>query len=514
MENENILQNFEQNPSIASVTGESIPQAEKPVEKTPLFKAVLAWCTLGLGFVFTHFAVNYVGGLWGGIFWLLFGVIGAVFAVKSKAKVTKFHIVMFAVAEVFCFVPLFSASKFINFLAAVFSFALYFYLGTALSGAEPFGKRFVGDMFLSVLVRPFERFVDCITSAFSVFKGKRNFKNVLYALVGLLIAIPLGIVVLALLASSDAAFEGVVNNMISYIPEFSFAIIFEILFAIPVAMYLFGAVSSSARPRNGEGFDTAKLKVMPPVISYFAVSPICLFYVAYIITQTVNIANAVNQTLDYSEFARRGFFELCAIAVINLGVIAVMGTFSRSTKGIKAFSVILSVLSLGVIATAITKMGMYIAEYGMTLMRVYTSWFMLVMALIFVLIIVFQFKEYKFWKALFVGFTAMFFVLCFGNVDGTIARYNISAYESGQIEKLDVYAFDELGLSAVAPLEKFIESGKAEDYKFAIGWYLGGVEDNFDRNDKFAYFSIPRANAGASLERIPDEYKQRLNYIE
>ncbi len=505
MENENVLQNQ----SIPPVPQGNIPQTEKAVEKIPLFKAVLAWCTLGLGFVFTHFVAGEAGGLWGGIFWLLFGIIGAVFAVKNKTKITKFQVIMFAVAEVFCFVPLFCASRFINSLAAVFSFALYFYLGTTLSGAEPFGKRFVFDAMMSVLVRPFERFADCITSAFSVFKGKKNFKNVLYALVGLIIALPLAIIVLALLASSDALFEDVVDNVISYIPELSFATFFEILFAIPVAMYMFGAVSSSGKLKSGEGFDTDKLKVMPPVISYFAVSPICLFYVAYIITQTVNIANAVNKTLDYSEFARRGFFELCAIAVINLGVIAVMASFSRSTKGIKVFSALLSVLSLGVIATAITKMGMYIAEYGMTLLRVYTSWFMLVMALIFVLVIVFQFKEYKFWKALFIGFTALFFVLCFGNVDGNIARYNISAYESGNIEKLDVYAFDELGISAVAPLEDFIESGKAEDYKYAIGWYLGGVEDNFDRNDKFAYFSIPRANAGASLERIPDEYKER-----
>ncbi len=500
MDNDNILQNQ----NIPPVS--EIPQTEKPVEKIPVYKAAIAWCMLGLGFVFTHFVFSYAGGLWGGIFWLLFGAAQAVFAIKSKVKITKFMAVVWGAAEVFCLTPLFCESRLINFLAAVFSFVLFFYLGIVVSGAELFGGRFVGDALLSVMVRPFERFGDCIKSAFSPFSGKHS-KNILFAAIGIIIAFPLTIVVVVLLASSDAMFESVAEKMADFFSGFSFVTVVEILFAVPIAMYLFGSLSSSQRTVNAFSGQPSALKVIPPVISYFAVTPICLFYVIYIVMQAVNIVNAVNQTLDYSEFARKGFFELCAISVINLGVIAVIQTFSQRNTAIRVYTAVISALSLGIIATAMFKMGMYIAEYGMTLLRVYTSWFMLVMAVAFVMMFVLQIKDFKFWRALFVGFTAMFFVLCFCNVNGIIASYNISAYESGKLSELDVYAFDELGYSAAEPLAELANSGKAEDYKISISWYVRLLENTNKEEAKFAYFSIPRAKAMNAIETLPSEYK-------
>lgn len=498
MENPNtdVIQN-----SVPNVVPDSEIQQTKPT--IPLFKTILAWCAFALGFVFTHFVFWLAGGIWGGIFWLLFGIVGAVYAAKSSVKITKMQVAMFVIAQVFCFTPLFCASKFINFLAAVFSCLLYLYLGIVVSGAEPFGKRFLPDILLAVFVRPFERFGESFRSAFSVFKGKRAAKNVLYAVVGLIIAVPLTIVVVMLLTSSDARFEELMGSVEEYLPDFSFSTILEIAFGIPIAMYLFGAASSMEKAASRDEINADKLRVLPPMMTYFAVTPICLFYVAYIITQAVNIASALDQTLNYSEFARRGFFELCAIAVINLGVIAVMQTFAKSTRVIKCYIGALSFLSLGVIATALVKMAMYIGEYGMTLLRVYTSWFMLLMALMFVLIIVLQIKDFKFWRALFIGFTAMFFVLCFCDVDGAIAKYNVSAYESGKIEELDIYEFSELGYSAVVSAEKLYSDGNDS---YALKRYLSNVNYENSRENKFGYFSIPRAKANEALKRIPSDY--------
>lgn len=489
MDNENIIQN-------QTLTQPAEPvEPVKPAEKIPPYKAVIAWCTLGLGFVFTHFAFNYVGGIWGGVFWLLFGVLGAVYAVKTHAKITGMRVAMFAIAEIFCFTPLFCASRLINFLAAVFSFVLYFYLAIAVSGAEPFGKRFLLDALLSVLVRPFERFSECVKCALSVFKGKRRAKNVLYAVIGLLIAVPLTMVVVTLLAFSDARFEDFILTVLDYLPDLSFAVFFEILFAVPVAMYLFGSFSSVEKPVEAKEFDSDKLRVFPTMITYFAVTPICLFYVAYIIIQVMNIASALDKTLDYAQFARNGFFELCAIAVIDLGVIAVIQAFSKRTRVLKGYIVALGLLSLGVTATALVKMGMYINEYGMTLLRVYTTWFMLVMCVAFVLLIVLQFRDYKFWRALFFGFTAMFAVLCFGNFNGNIAAYNINAYQSGALEELDVDQFEELGVAAVSPAYKLYRECDDKALAKELEQFIDSEMD-YDKGDsRAAYFSIPRAKA-------------------
>lgn len=482
--------------------------ADKP--KVPVADAVIAWSSLALGFVFTHFAVKYFGGLWGGIFWALFGVLGAVFVKVKSVSVRLSHIVVFGIAELFCFVPLFSANYFVNFLAAAFSFILYFYLTAAVSGAELFGRHFVLDLLISVMVRPFENFTRQPISAFSVFRGRSRSKNVLYALIGLIIAVPLTFVVVILLIRSDELFADSINEFVIRLPRFSLSVFWEILFAIPIAMYIFGAVFSmrGAAPAHNESAPLYRL--IPPMIGYAAVTPICVFYFVYTVTQFINIANAFGKTLNYSNFARNGFFELCAIAVINLVVIVLMQTFTRRKENdvkpfaLRVYTVMISAFTLLIIATAITKMLMYIGEYGMTLMRVYTSWFMLLLAVIFVLIIVLQARDYAIWRVMFAAFTLMFGLLCFGDFEGVIARYNISAYRSGALEELDVGAFGELGYSAAAPAAELLENTSDEWLKYELKDVLEEVRISNEYDDEFAYFSFPRAKAWAAMERVKE----------
>ncbi|MBD5128559.1 MAG: DUF4173 domain-containing protein [Ruminococcaceae bacterium] len=479
--------------------------SEQP--KIPVADAVFAWASLALGFVFTHFAVKYFGGLWGGIFWALFGITGAVFVKVKSVSVRLSHIVIFGIAELFCFVPVFCANYFVNFLAAVFSFILYFYLATAISGAELFGRHFIPDLLISA-VRPFENFTRQPKSFFSIFRGKSRSKNVLYALIGLLMAVPLTLVVVILLIRSDELFASSMKNFSEHLPDFSFSVFWEILFAVPIAMYIFGAVFSmnSAAPAHNEG--APSYRFVPPIIGYSAVTPICVFYFIYTVTQFGNIANALEKTLNYSKFARNGFFELCAIAVINLGVIVLMQTFTRRKENdvkprlLRVYTIVISSFTLLIIATAITKMLMYIGEYGMTLLRVYTSWFMLLLAIIFVLIIALQFRDYIVWRAMFAAFTVMFALLCFGDPEGMIARYNISAYRSGALEELDVKAFGELGYSAAAPAAELLANTSDERLKRELKDVLEDIQNVDEYQDGFAYFSIPRCRARAAIERV------------
>lgn len=482
-----------------------IPE-EKP--KIPVANAFFAWASLALGFVFTHFAVRYFGGIWGGIFWALFGVLGAVFVKVKSVNIKPSQAVVFAIAEAFCLTPLFCANEFVNFLAAAFSFLLYFYLTVAISGGELFGRHFVFDLLMSVLLRPFEGFAEQPKSALSVFRGGRRSKNVLYAFIGLLLAVPLTILVAALLISSDALFEETVNGFFCRLPAFSFTLLWELLFAIPIAMYLFGAVFSMHKSAPAHSENTPAYRFMPPIAAYFAVTPICVFYLIYIVVQFVNITSAVEKTLDYSEFARRGFFELCVIAVINLGVIVLMQTFTRRKENdvkpliLRVYTIMLSLFTLLIIATALTKMMMYIGEYGMTLLRVYTSWFMVLLALTFVPIIALQIRDFVVWKALFAVFTAMFALLCFGDFEGVIARYNISAYQSGALSELDDDLLKTLGYSAAEPTTELLETTSDERLKRDLKDVLENIRRSDEYDDGFAYFSIPRAKAQAAIKRV------------
>ena len=457
--------------------------SEKP--KFPLCETITAWIMFALGFVFTHFAFKYAGGIWGGIFWFLSGIAGAVFVKAKKLSVSKGHIAVFVISELFSLSPFFCANVFINFLSACFVFMLDFYLLITIL-----------DALQAVFVRPFMNFAKAFPAAFSVFSGKKSAKNVLFVLLGLLLAVPLTLVAVGILMSSDDVFGDFMMNIKYSLPHISFSIIPEIIFAIPVALYMSGALYSAEKNAPLYSMGEPEYRILPPIAGYVAVTPVCVFYLLYIGIQISRIFNSsLNTPSKLSDFARRGFFELVIIAVINLGVIVLMQTFTKrlnddkKPKALKIYTVLLCLCTLGIITTALVKMIIYISALGMTPLRVYTSWFMILLAIIFVIVIVMQFKDFCCWKAIFITFSAMFAILCFGDIDGQIARYNIAAYQSGAIEELDTEAFSELGYSALAPAVRLKESGYSSQ---TLNDYLKMMKRMDGYDDKFAYFSVPR----------------------
>jgi hypothetical protein len=119
-------------------------------------------------------------------------------------------------------------------------------------------------------------------------------------------------------------------------------------------------------------------------------------------------------------------------------------------KALRVETVIISLFTILLIATALSKMAMYINAYGLTQMRVFTSWFMILLLFVFALIGVRQFIRFNSAKVIIMGFVLMFMILLYGNIDGQIAKYNIARYEAGSLPSLDIDALG--GLSdAAAP---------------------------------------------------------------
>lgn len=486
-----------------------------PIKDKPaftLFEAIGGWVCLIFGFIFTHFACGFAGGIWGGIFWAAVGAAGAVYTRIKRIRTTRAQLAVFITAELFCLVPLLYSNAFINFLAAAFSFVLLFYLAVTVSGAELFGTHFVLDILQSVFVRPFLCFGAAPRAAFSLFKGRSRSKNVLFALLGLVAAIPMTILVVNLLMRSDSAFEGMMNGIAGMLPSFSGTLVAEIIFAVPIGFFLFGAMFSMNKPAMNYREGAPDYRVIPPALSYAAVTPICVFYLLYFFSQFSYFTAAFGGTLpsgfSLSEYARRGFFELCFIAVINLFVIMTIQAFTRRgendrrTVPLRVYTIVLSGFSLLLIASAVSKMIMYISRMGMTRLRIYTTWFMAVLAAAFILIIIWQFRGFKFWRAMFAAFAVLMVVLCFGNFDGVIARYNISAYESGALETLDVSVLQyDLSTAAIAPAAEHYARGETDEHtRIQLAVFLDMAAENLSESGGFEYFSVERMLAESALE--------------
>ena len=142
---------------------------------------------------------------------------------------------------------------------------------------------------------------------------------------------------------------------------------------------------------------------------------------------------------------------------------------------------------------------MYINNYGLTILRLYTSWFMALLAIIFVIIIVMQFvKKIKCVKAIAVSFIIMFGVLSFSDVDGVIANYNISQFQNGNINELDINMMYDLSDSAVqyvAPLINSDDSKISTDAKAYMKYKAS--EANF----KFSNFNFSSNKANKVLKK-------------
>ena len=237
--------------------------------------------------------------------------------------------------------------------------------------------------------------------------------------------------------------------------------ILQFLISLPLACYFFAVLYGGKKPRRDAQSAhklAARLRFLPELLIIGGITPLLLIYAIFFFAQTAYFLSAFSglppQGYIYAEYARRGFFELCAVSGVNFTVIFTLMFFSKKGSGqgllYRVYTMILSLCSIALIIISLRKMLLYIQMYGLTLLRVYTSWFMLLLALVFIFIMVKTWRprfNAAMWTA--IATVGMFLLLCFANPDMQIARYNVRAYAEGRLPTIDVYMLQDLGDAAV-----------------------------------------------------------------
>lgn len=132
-------------------------------------------------------------------------------------------------------------------------------------------------------------------------------------------------------------------------------------------------------------------------------SPMLFIYVLFFVSQTGYFLGAFQglrpENYTYAEYAREGFFNLVAVCAINaLIILAVHFLTKRTQKNgyspiAKIYDILFSLSSILLAVIALRKMVMYIEQYGLTLSRVYASWFILLLSVFFLILIIKQFSQ-------------------------------------------------------------------------------------------------------------------------
>lgn len=432
---------------------------------------IFAWICFFMGYLFCRVFPVVLSPLGGFLFVIALFAVTAVFLKLKKVRFGVMPCVMAAVAIAFSASLILSSNSFLYWLAYVFALATYcafVYRVCGNSVRDGFSGFIAADYFNAVFSAPFASVQCAWKAAFSGEAAGKLKKTLIKILCGIAVAvIPTAIV--GGLLSYDDGFNKIMGKIFDFDMGTIFGHIGSMLIGFLVGMYLFGLyVSSVDKYTQGaltEEILSEKLKKMriAHVLTVAVASvPLLFVYVVFFISQwqyyVSGFTGVLPEEFSYAEYAREGFFQLCAVAFINLAVIIIIGLLAKRREEntpvlIKIITVVFSLFTLVLISTAISKMAMYIGSYGLTQKRVYSTCMMVVLAVVFVLIILKQFIP-KIAVAAFslAASVLLFAVLSLGNIDAVIAGYNVDRYIDGSLPTVDIEAMDDLGDAAIPEL--------------------------------------------------------------
>ena len=289
-------------------------------------------------------------------------------------------------------------------------------------------------------------------------EGKTEKRKIGSVLIGLGCAVPVLLIVVPLLIDADAAFEGLLNK-VSF--EGGTELFVTVLFGLGLFLLYFGMIFVARFQKKGvaqasdpgRGLDTTFLTTFLSVIS--------LVYVLYLVSQMAYFFNAfaglLPQDFTVAQYARKGFFEMMGVCVINLGLLllSLLGAKKKNGKepgAIRVLSLFLSIFSLVLIATAMSKMVLYIQSFGMTYLRIVTSVFMIFLCVVFLTMSLWIFlRRLPYMRVIVIAAVLLALPLGFGDPARVVAGYNVDAYLSGKLDTVDMDELWGLDSHAVVP---------------------------------------------------------------
>lgn len=199
---------------------------------------------------------------------------------------------------------------------------------------------------------------------------------------GALIAIPIGAVLLGLLASADTVFARVATL------EIPTPLRDHVMPSI-LGAAAFAALGAAARHGARHVAPRRRRRVIrvEAVMVLVVVDAVLL---AFAVTQVVAAAGGADTVirsagLTYAQHAREGFFQLVAVAATMLLVVG-GARLARPTRTIRALSQAAIALTVVVVGVAGQRMALYTDAYGLTVQRLVVFWLIAWIALTLLLV--------------------------------------------------------------------------------------------------------------------------------
>ncbi|MBO4883042.1 MAG: DUF4173 domain-containing protein [Lachnospiraceae bacterium] len=255
--------------------------------------------------------------------------------------------------------------------------------------------------------------------------GKKTVKSVL---LGLLIAIPLLWIILALLSSADLVFGNIVEEILDCIelPELS-----EDWLGVPFKFFLsFLAFYTWIACLPAEVFrERTEHKRFDAVVAITFNSLIALVYLLFSGIQFIYLVGQMElpKGYTYAEYAHEGFYQLLAVTILNLILVSFCKKHFADNKVLKAILLIISVCTYVMIASSALRMYLYVGVYGLSHLRVYVLWLLVILTVWTTILIIGIFKEdLPYFRIITVFVSVWYLAFAFSMPDKWIAAYDLS----------------------------------------------------------------------------------------
>lgn len=332
-------------------------------------------------------------------------------------------------------------------------------------GIEWSSIRFVFSVFERIIPLSFENLFKPILFAKNSSKKRERGKlnpQTKSILIGLLVSIPLLIVILPLLSSADSVFGYYTANFYTVFTKINIGnTLWNVIRIVIVSLYLFGFFWSF---RYSNARDTAPSKLngtLEPITVLTVFIIINLVYLLFTVVQFSYLyggMTALPNGFTYAEYARRGFFELILVTIINFTLLIASTLFTKKESALKgtlnAAYTLLVLFTFNMLFSAHFKMSLYESAFGYTYLRIFVHFFLLLLFILFVIVLAgIWINKIPVAKLSIIAALLMYLFINFVNVDSIIVNKNIERYDI--TGKIDVNYFTYLSYDVVPQVVKF-----------------------------------------------------------
>jgi hypothetical protein len=490
-----------------------------------MLKALLiAGISLFLGFCFDYFFYKSVPGINFPVYIIL--IISGLFVIAYflKKQISK-QVLLLILPLLFLSSMVFVRSSIFLALLNVGTSVLLLLFITKFSFFAKLKKFWVND-YLKILLLPFDFIDPAFKNVANLFKlrGGKKDEKLSQVIKGVVITLPILFIFILLFSASDLVFQRYLLNIISL--DIKPETIFRTILIAVVTMATMGAYAYTFREKDevAESSVQSNSSGIGQVETAILFGSINVLFFIFILLQLTYLFGGQStieaQGFTYADYARRGFFELIAVAVISFALIWLTEKYIAKKADIhttlfKFLSSALIVQVILIMGSAFKRLFLYEQAYGFTTLRLYSHIFIILLGIIFLLLLYKIIKDEKENTFAFRSFvvTILFLVaINFLNPDAFIARQNIDRFAT--TGKLDVRYLNSLSYDALAENIKVLNiSDKKLKKDFAQELYSRGYGyGRPNRSGSWQSMNLSRIEADKILTAKKSELKKLSGY--